>query len=300
MKSLLPIVLMLILAGCGTRNATTATKSDSKSMLKTDRSAASGDTTYSSPAGVTDTVIGAWRIHLRVEPNELVIDPKSDYPVKDNSAFLTLYYNNKLLCKEKELRTKTFVGKEGECQLQWVEPLFATDNTLYLQAWDCVPETDDCWNMLYCYNLGRKPDLYVLTTEMGDEESDIINSLDEFMTLYLHQKKVAQPTVEQLKPFFERYLHPSLISRLLAGGGHADDELILQGLSPIDYEVALRSLGIDCETTKTAIVKFKTAKHRKDSVSLSVRCEIQDSTAYQLGDKAEYYPNYRFAEFKKR
>ncbi|WP_177207067.1 hypothetical protein [Prevotella sp. KH2C16] len=47
-------------------------------------------------------------------------------------------------------------------------------------------------------------------------------------------------------------------------------------------------------------MKFKTAKHQKDSVSLSVRCELQDSTAYQFGDKTEYYPNYRFAEFKKR
>ncbi|SFG23023.1 hypothetical protein [Prevotella sp. KH2C16] len=233
MKSLLSFVLMLILAGCGTRNATTATKSDSKSMLKTDRSAAVSDTVYSSPAGVTDTIIGAWRIHLRVEPNELVIDPKSDYPVRDNSAFLTLYYNNKLLCKDKELRTKTFVGKEGVCQLQGVAPLLTTDNTLYLQAWDCEPETDACWNMLYCYTPGRKPDLYVLTMEVGDEESDIINSLDEFMTLYLHQKKVAQPTVEQLKPLFEQYLRSPLISRLLAGGGHADDELILQGHSPL-------------------------------------------------------------------
>lgn len=291
---------MLVLVECSTRNATTATKSDSERLLKTDRPAAVSNTIYSSPESVTDTTMGAWHIHLRVAPNELVIDPKSDYPVRDNSAFLTLYKDGLLLCKNKELRTKTFVGKEGEFQLQGVAPLFTTDNTLYLQTLDCIPETDDCWNMLYCYNLGRKPDLYVLTMEMGDDEANIINDLCRFMTLYLHQKKVAHPTVGQLKPLFKRYLRPSLVSRLLAGNGHADDDLILQGLSSIDYETALQSLEIDCDSTKTATVKFKTAKHRKNSISLSVRCEIQDSTAYQFGDKAEYYPNYRFAEFKKR
>lgn len=300
MKHLLSIGLMLVLVECSTRNATTATKSDSERPLKTDRPAAVSNTIYSSPESVTDTTMGAWRIHLRVAPNELVIDPKSDYPVRDNSAFLTLYKDGLLLCKNKELRTKTFVGKEGEFQLQGVAPLFTTDNTLYLQAWDCIPETDDCWNMLYCYTPGRKPDLYVLTMEMGDEESDIINDLSEFMTLYLHQKKVAKPTVGQLKSLFKRYLRPSLVSRLLAGDGHADDDLILQGLSSIDYETALQSLEIDCDSTKTATVKFKTAKHRKNSVSLTVRCEIQDSTAFQFGDETKYYPNYRFAEFKKR
>lgn len=300
MKHLLSIGLMLVLVECSTRNATTATKSDSERLLKTDRPAAVSNTIYSSPESVTDTTMGVWHIHLRVAPNELVIDPKSDYPVRDNSAFLTLYKDGLLLCKNKELRTKTFVGKEGEFQLQGVAPLFTTDNTLYLQAWDCIPETDDCWNMLYCYTPDRKPDLYVLTMEMGDEECDIINDLCEFMTLYLHQKKVARPTTGQLKPLFKRYLSPSLVSRLLAGDGHADDGLILQGLSSIDYETALQSLEIDCDSTKTATVKFKTAKHRKNSVSLSVRCEIQDSTAYQFGDKTEYYPNYRFAEFKKR
>ena len=300
MKHLLSIGLMLVLVECSTRNATTATKSDSERLLKTDRPAAVSNTIYSSPESVTDTTMGAWHIHLRVAPNELVIDPKSDYPVRDNSAFLTLYKDGLLLCKNKELRTKTFVGKEGEFQLQGVAPLITTANTHYLQACDCIPETDDCWNMLYCYTPDRKPDLYVLTMEMGDEECDIINDLREFMTLYLQQKNVPRPTTSQLKPLFKRYLRPSLVSRLLAGDGHADDDLILQGLSSIDYETALQSLEIDCDSTKTATVKFKTAKHRKNSVSLTVRCEIQDSTAFQFGDETEYYPNYRFAEFKRK
>lgn len=300
MKPLPALFLTLALAGCSIRNTTTSTAPGSKDRPTASKSSTLGNTLYSSPSSVTDTTMGAWRIHLRVAPNELVIDPKSDYPVRDNSAFLTLYKDGLLLCKNKELRTKTFVGKEGEFQLQGVAPLFTTDNTLYLQAWDCIPETDDCWNMLYCYNLGRKPDLYVLTMEMGDEECDIINDLCEFMTLYLHQKKVARPTTGQLKPLFKRYLRPSLVSRLLAGNGHADDGLILQGLSSIDYETALQSLEIDCDSTKTATVKFKTAKHRKNSVSLSVRCEIQDSTAYQFDNETKYYPNYRFAEFKRK
>ncbi len=300
MKPLLAMVLMLAFAGCSTGNTTSGIYSDNKGTPDTDKLTASGDTIYNSPVSVMDTVMGAWRVHLRIAPNELVINPKSDYPVRDNSAFLTLYKDGKLLCKDKELRTKDFVGKEGAFQLQGVEPLLATDKVLYLRAWNCEPETDNCWVMLYCYNCGRKPDLYVLTIEMGDDEANIINDLDEFMTLYLHQKKVAQPTTGQLKPLFKRYLRPSLVSRLLAGDGHVDDDLILQGLSSIDYETALQSLEIDCDSTKMATVKFKTVKHRKNSVSLSVRCEIQDSTAYQFGDKTEYYPNYRFAEFKKR
>lgn len=228
------------------------------------------DSVWRDSATRLDTVIGDWHVEIIKRPNNYIIGKGTPYQYADNSLFLTLSRKEKLIYKNKEIRTKDVVGEEGKDQLIYGAPIYASASTMYLNIMTCMPETDVMWNMLYCITPYRKTDLYVMSLEMGEDEAGFINSLSEFFTIYLHQKKIMRPTTMQMHELFNRYCTDHIRHQLETEGAHADDKIILRSQS-IDFEHALNTLTIDCDTfSKGAVVKFVPRPHHTDTVFLRV------------------------------
>lgn len=224
------------------------------------------DSVWRMPPETIDTVMGDWHVRLRRQPNSYIIGRGTDYQVADNSLFLTLECRGKTVWKQREIRTKDIVGKMGVYQLVYATPLYATPATLYLNIGDCEPETDCLWNMLYCVTPGRKPDLYVLDYEMGDEASEFINQLSEFFHLYFHQKQTMRPPTAQMRELFDRYCDNPLRSWIEGDDAYADDQALLQG-EQIDFNSALRTLSIVCDSLEAgATVSFVPRQHSRDTL----------------------------------
>lgn len=228
------------------------------------------DSVWRMPPETIDTVMGDWHVWLRRQPNDYIIGRGSDYQVADNSLWLTLECRGKTVWKQRELRTKDVVGEMGTYQLVYGQPFYATPSTLYLNIVDCMPESDDLWNMLYCITPGRKPDLYAMDYEMGFEAEEFINRLSEFFHLYFHQKLTMHPTTAQMRELFDRYCDNPLRSRIEGDDAYADDQAILQG-EQIDFHSALCTLSIACDSLEAgATVKFVPLKHGRDTIAWRV------------------------------
>lgn len=161
---------------------------------------------------IEDTVIGHWTVKVTKDSNEVIVG-QDDWAVRDSSVFLTLSYDNKIVCSGKEIRTKDVVGNEGEYIMQSGGDVFwASDAALYLSFGCFLPDTDDGWNLLYQILPDGTSTLSVLEYEMGIDGHCYIA---DFMALYLNER-AAGASAADLKRIYEHFCTEELAEALSA------------------------------------------------------------------------------------
>ena len=161
---------------------------------------------------IEDTVIGHWTVKVTKDSNEVIVG-QDDWAVRDSSVFLTLSYDNKVVCSGKEIRSKDVVGNEGEYVMQSGGDVFwASDAALYLSFGCFLPDTDGGWNMLYQILPDGTSTLSVLEYEMGIDGHCYIA---DFMALYLNERAVGASAAD-LKRIYEHFCTEELAEALSA------------------------------------------------------------------------------------
>lgn len=223
---------------------------------------------------IEDTVIGHWTVKVTKDSNEVIVG-QDDWAVRDSSVFLTLSYDNKVVCSGKEIRTKDVVGNEGEYVMQSGGDVFwASDAALYLSFGCFLPDTDDGWNMLYQILPDGTSTLSVLEYEMGIDGHCYIA---DFMALYLNERAVGASAVD-LKRIYEHFCTEELAEALSASTiplvsddtdfRHADRTLQINNLDDLN--------GLPLEKYSFE-VKYKPNPH-DDNVTDILYMEVEEAT----------------------
>lgn len=159
---------------------------------------------------IEDTIIGHWTIKTTKDSNDVVVAGSGGWSPRDSSVFLTLSYDNKIVCSNKEIRTKDIVGSEGEYMTGGGEVFWTSDSSIYLSFGSYKPDTDVGLDMLYQILPNGESNFSVLDYEMGvDGNNYIVN----FMTLYLNERACGASAAD-LKRLYEHFCTKELAEEL--------------------------------------------------------------------------------------
>lgn len=162
---------------------------------------------------IEDTVIGHWTIKALKDSNDVIVGDDY-YPVRDSSVFLTLLYDQQIVCTNKEIRTKDVLGKEGEYFMHWGGHVsWASDSAIYLSFGCFIPASDDCWDMLYQILPDGTSNIIVKDAVMGINGS---YDVTEFIALYLNERSVGA-SASDLKRLFDHFCTKEIADELSSG-----------------------------------------------------------------------------------
>lgn len=159
---------------------------------------------------IEDTVIGHWTIKTTKDSNDVVVAGSGGWYPRDSSVFLTLSYDNKIVCSGKEIRTKDIVGNEGEYMTGGGKVFWTSDSSIYLSFGSYKPDTDVGLDMLYQILPNGESNFSILDYEMGvDGNNYIVN----FMTLYLNERACGASAAD-LNRLYEHFCTRELAEEL--------------------------------------------------------------------------------------